>query len=106
MADFADTVPLGPVPCALPPHRSFVASLQRANADDHERVAATIDARVAELETAGFNDVAMLSLMVEHASGYRRLMREVPPDRQREFMQRYAGLVRFGALLTRAQART
>lgn len=72
--------------------------------DELERVAASVNARVIELESAGFRDVAMLSLMVDHARDYQRLMRDVPPNRRRELMQRYAGLVRFGALLARAKA--
>jgi hypothetical protein len=105
MADFADTVPVELARCPLSARRSPLASLPRAADEELERVAASIDARVIELESAGFKDVAMLSLMVDHASGFQRLMRDVQSDRRRELLQRYAGLVRFGSLLARAKAR-
>ena len=107
MAFFADTVPAG-MDFGFPPIRHSLLSPRRAafppSEEEQELMAASIDARVTELESQGYRDVALLSLMVDHALLYQRLMHDVPPERRHQLFHRYVGLIKFNALLARTRA--
>ena len=107
MAYFADTVPAG-MDFWCPPIRHTLLSSKRAalppSEEEQELMAASIDARVTELESEGYRDVALLSLMVDHALLYQRLMHGAPPERRHQLFGRYVGLIKFNALLARTRA--
>lgn len=108
MAQFADSVPAGAEFCHYVRRRSATpvrTSATSMTEDELERIAATIEARVIELESEGFRDVALLSLMVEHARDFLRLIHGVTPSRRRELLLKYTGLCKFGFLLARTRAR-
>ena len=67
--------------------------------EEQEELAMEIDARIAQLEGEGFKDIALLSLMVEYAGDYQRLMSCTRPARRVELMLRYKGLRKLTSLL-------
>jgi hypothetical protein len=69
---------------------------------EQKKAAALIDERLRHLHSQGFRDVALLSLMLEHARLFVQLRRHAPPEQLAALLHEYEGLGQFACLLSAA----